>query len=80
MRKTAEVLAVEIEERHALSSFHIFKRGKMWRVFGSRQLPTGIQASVEEGRGADIVAALTNLDARLAGHQIDKVPFPPEFA
>lgn len=81
MTKTAiEHYAANIEATHALSSMHIFKQGDMWRVFGSRKLPTGVQASVEEGRGADIYACLENLDARLSGDQIHKVPFPVEFA
>lgn len=77
---TNEQQAAAICVKHDVSQMHIFKHVDMWRVFASRKNARGIQASVEEGRGADISGALSNLDARMSGHQINKIPFPPEFA
>lgn len=61
---TPEELAFAIKLRHGLSSLHIFDEAGAWRVFGFRA-PGPFRASVEHGRGADICAALVNLDARL---------------
>lgn len=62
----------DIKSRHKLTSLHIFSEPPIWRVFGFRNDPKGYQASVEQGGGATIVAALQNLDARLIEGPIHK--------
>lgn len=60
-----ESLAAEIRKRHALTNLHIFTVDDRWRVFGFRKDPKGFQASVENGDGETVVAALHDLDRRL---------------
>lgn len=62
---TPEERAKEIANQHGLSSLHIFTDPKGWRVFGFRRDAKGYQASVEDGRGGTILAALDNLQDRL---------------
>lgn len=68
----AESLARAIKQRWQLTGLHLFDVGESWRVFGFRKDPKGYQASVENGRGATIAAALADLDARLAEGPIHK--------
>jgi hypothetical protein len=63
---TAEQLAADVERRCNLGRLHIFDCPGGWRVFGSRKTPQGYQASVEEGFGPTILAAIQSLDERLA--------------
>lgn len=71
-----ELLVAEIRARHRLTSFHIFDQGGEWRVFAFRNDPRGYQASVEQGSGPNIVAALEQLDQRLIEGPIHKTPTP----
>lgn len=75
---TPEQLAADVQARHGLRSLHIFAQGPNWRVFGSRGT-AAFQASVEEGRGADIAGALRNLDERLIAGPINRGELP-EFS
>lgn len=67
-----EQMAAAIKGRHTLSGLHIFDIGTGWRVFGFRKDPKGYQASVENGSGATIRAALEDLDRRLIEGPIHK--------
>jgi len=71
-----EQYAADIQRRHNIRSLHIFARDKTWRVFASRG-DEKFQASVEEGRGADIAGALRNLDDRLTAGPINRGDLPP---
>lgn len=71
-----EVFAAEIQERHKIRSLHIFAQGLDWRVFAARGY-MAFQASVEEGRGESIYAALDNLDKRLKAGPINRGELPP---
>lgn len=68
--------AADIQRRHNIRSLHIFAQGPNWRVFGSRG-DAAFQASVEEGRGANIAAALRNLDDRLTAGPINRGQLSP---
>lgn len=74
---TPEHLAAQVRNRHRLSSLHIFSDDcwPMWRVFGARRDAKGAQASVEEGRGETISAALRNLDERLTAGVFVRKPW-----
>lgn len=77
---TDEQLALEIKERHGLSSLHLFDSsiaGLEWRVFGYRRDAKGFQASVESGGGPTIREALDTLNERLTAGPIAKrhIPF-----
>lgn len=74
---TPEDIASEVKRRHRLTSLHIFSDDcwPMWRVFGSRRDAKGIHASVEEGRGDTIAAALRSLDERLTAGVFNRTPW-----
>ena len=61
----AEQLAADVEPRFNLGRLHIFDYPDGGRVFGSRKTVEGYQASVEEGCGPTILAAIQSLDERL---------------
>ena len=73
---TIEQLSDEIRQRHNIRSLHIFAREEGWRVFAARG-DAKFQASVEEGRGDTIHAALTNLNERLVAGPINRGELPP---
>lgn len=73
---TIEQHAKDIQRRHNIRSLHIFAQGPNWRVFASRGTEA-FQSSVEEGRGADISAALRNLDDRLTAGPINRGALAP---
>ena len=68
---TPEDHAMDIQRRHDISQLRIFAEGGVWRVFAARGLKK-FMASVEEGRGIDIKAALCNLDDRIKAGPWDK--------
>jgi hypothetical protein len=75
-----EERAKDIQERHRLTSLHLFTSDMpslAWRVFASRRDPKGYEASCESGGGMTIRAALESLDERLTAGPINKpyVPF-----
>lgn len=60
-----EPICAEIKARHKLTGFHIFDQDGGWRIFANRRDPKGYQASVEQGFGKSITAALNDLDENL---------------
>lgn len=70
---TIEDQVTEVRKRHRLSGIHLFENDALgWTAFGSRREPTGIEASVESGRGDTIANAVKSLDVRLTAGPIHK--------
>lgn len=73
---SAEQVIADTKAKHGLSGLHIFEDHGVFVVFGFRRNPSGYQASVENGCGATIMAALTNLDGRLTEGPIHRKDSP----
>jgi hypothetical protein len=62
---TNEALTKRVMRHHRLTSIHLFTKPDGWRCFGFRRDAKGFDASVENGDGETIAAAIEDMDQAL---------------